>query len=228
MGQALKKCIVDQLGFQELPYEHLQDSNKLVHNMLSLLSGPRRALVSKHLRFSVRDLERIRARCRSLYYVTSCRDMRERIWSRQKYRFKSGNVNSTLTEEEHSVAVEKMLRDTRNEPFLEAHPYLDRQERKIDIAEVDKLVPDYVVRNVDGLFGSDLEALLKALGCNEHFVTNNMHENEWDGEDVLRLLKLKLGNVIFRKLRMHGDRVNTGGLLRARRFVERARGDEFV
>lgn len=219
---ALRNCTVLHHGFAALRSPQLQDEYAVVDRMLRLLQGPRRSLVEKHAKLARPALAALRARCRRLLYVTSCRPMRERLWSRQKYRAVPGNVNSTLTDADHDHALKKLRTDTRNEPFLEAHPYLERGEIPAELEDAERLVPDYVIRNGQhGKFTEDLQKLLAALGCDPHFTPTNVHESDRDRE-VVKGIKLKLGDKIYKKLVNIAEAKNEMGLEKARQFMREA------
>lgn len=214
VARALKACM-SKRGYRQPRAESRWVRTELVGRMLGL-SGGKVGLLSNHMYMSAGDVERMKRECGKLLYVSSCKRMRERLWSAAKYRFSEGIGNFSLKEEMKVEAVGMVWRDRRTEMFLEGYPYLGVDEKKIEVAEEGKLVPDYVVRAER--MEEDLGRLLEALKCEGTFQSRNVHEADEESRDFLKKLPLRMGDAAFRRLNSMAEETNEKGLRKAEAF----------
>lgn len=215
VARALRACLGHQ-GYTQPLLQNRLNRRLLVERMLRL-PGEKIGMFSKHFYMNGEDVRRMREECGTLFYVTSCRPMRERMWSAAKYQFSEGNVNSSLTEEMREEAVRKVKKDRKTEAMLEGYPYLGADERAMEVREGERLRPDYVIRS--GSMKEDLGRLLRALDCGGSFDSKNVHKAEEERGPVLERVKIRMGDKTFDKLNQLAGEVNERGLEKAKAFV---------
>lgn len=218
VAKALKSCLVGR-GYRQPLAESRWVRTLLVGRMLAL-AGEKVGLLSRHMYMSGGDVQRLRKECAVLLYVSSCKPMRERLWSAAKYRLSDGNGNSSLSEAMKDEAVRKLGEDRKTEMFLEGYPYLGEDEKSLGVGAEGRLVPDYVVRAER--MEEDLGKLLEALKCEGEFESRNVHQAEAEAEEesraFLKRLRLRMGDETFRKLNERAERGNEEGLRKVAAF----------
>lgn len=215
VSRALKSCLLAQ-GFRQPLLESRWVRILLVTRMLAL-DDDKVGLISKHMYMNGEDIRRMRAECGKLVYVSSCKPMRERLWSAAKYRFSDGNVNSSLTEEMKESAVTSVAKDMKTEPFLEDYPYLGKDERANGTPESERMTPDYVIRAE--FMDDDLGKLLRALGCESGFDSKNVHKADEERKAFLKRLPLRRRDETFEKLNRLAKQGNEKGLRKIKDFL---------
>lgn len=191
----------------------------MVQRMLEL-DGPLVGMLSKHMYLSMGDVAAIRAKCAKFLYISSCRPVRERLWSTAKDIWASKGGNKSVIEggqREH--AIERYLTNKRDERFLEHYPYLYMNGTPLGVPVEKRIVPDYVIRN--GRMQHDLGELMRAFGCSSKMESRNMHEVE--GEEDFSFIdkrKLQYGDETFKRLDRIAGEANEMGLAKvAREFL---------
>lgn len=158
---------------------------EVISDMLSH-PGYKKSAVRKHVTVTPEQVRELWNNCNRLLYITSTRSMKERIWSKAKYRMTPKHRSSNLTEEESAKALQFALRDKNTEEDLEQYPF---SESSMDIE------PDYVIR-ADHL-NEDLNRLLQNLQCPLNYTDKNVHavhgEEEADAKQVAKV-ELKMGD----------------------------------
>lgn len=139
--------------------------------------------------------------------------MRERLWSAAKM----GALRGMEPDEEAEIrARRRYFGSVWAEKFLDQYPYLDVEGKGIGVREGERVKPDYVVRN--GRMGEDLGKLMKAFGCEEGFVTKNVHIGK-EKPAFLKERVLEFGDRRYEWLARVAEEGNERGLELARGFV---------
>lgn len=208
IGNALSLCL-QKKGYTALdrPISKF-GRDEVVHNMLNK-PGYKKSAAIKHVQLSHTDIQLLRENCLHLLYITSTRSMKERIASKAKYAMHKRHGNSSLTSQQYSKAVKKALVDNGTEPELEAYPFTSNQSMQ----------PDYVIRADN--FETDLNLLLRALGCETSYTSANVHL--YEGEEVSRMeeldaVELKYSDATFKRLSLLADQRNSVGIAKAKQF----------
>ncbi|KAI0565292.1 hypothetical protein FGB62_19g120 [Gracilaria domingensis] len=171
------------MGFVQQPLPNCRTGKRratAIQKMLkSKVKSNRRALVTRHIYISGKDVKLIRSKCDDFLYITSTAPIKERLWSGTKHLLANRHGNTTRD----SLDMVKALEVLRNQRFengslrsleeLNAYPYLTETGERAEVGR--KLIPDYVIRKES--LRQDLQALLRAFGCKESFSTRNVHED---------------------------------------------------
>lgn len=225
-GRAFQECW-DKLYFNIVNKKRLADDADTIQTLVK--SGPFVAATSYHFIITADDLVSLTTRCKNLFYVTSTRQLRERIISTalgsvEKHTFTFAD-NVTLREDEIPVAMS--IANQRAESIerkLESYPYRRTEER---------ITPDYIIRYQN--FSEDLAAILQAFGCSGSFESVNIHIlgdksqlSESSEQDDVNSANKRLQNMQFNltqndnrhtEMSKLAELVNSRGLVKAQRLA---------
>lgn len=182
--------------------------DEVVRNMLDK-TGTLKSAVLKHVMLSDDDIRLLDTQCEVLFYLTSCRSMKERVASKAKYSMTKKHGNSSLTKEQYSTAIRRAVGDGSTEPELEDYPYTGKGSMR----------PDYVIRTDD--FDDDLGALLRALACDISYTSLNVHmrgKTVISGMTQLDDIALTYDDATFRRLSRLAESGNPVGIDKVKQF----------
>lgn len=214
ISATVRPCL-QALGFQQPRAESRSVRPLLVRRMLAL-DGPRVGLLSKHMYMSVADTRRLRAECERLFYVSSTREMRARMWSAVKDGVSGEDdaVNDRLEKK----ALKRYFANENAEGFLEEYPYLGVNNTRMGVPVEQRMVPDYVIRNE--LMDQDLGRLMTVFNCSTSVHSKNVHKGKEALERELLKKSLEFGDATYRRLSKLAADVNEEGLRKAAAFLQ--------
>lgn len=164
---ALRKCWKSHGYSFAIPRRrYSNDSMSLVDDCLAI-DRPRIAIGGSHFTMRTADIRAIAHQCKHLFYVTSTREMKNRLMSKAKYRVSGARTyKNTTVEERQWGKVMKIIQKEKDavELKLEKYPF---KTWKLGI------IPDYVI-NSNSLM-SDISQLLDAFQCEIPIYTTNVH-----------------------------------------------------
>lgn len=181
VARALYECLQSK-GYTGIttPINSLE-RDEVIPDMLSH-PGYRKSAVRKHVTVTPEQIRELWDSCNRLLYITSTRSMKERIWSKAKYRMTPKHRSSNLTDEQATKALRFALKDNETEERLEQYPFS---------ASSTDIEPDYVIR-ADSLH-DDLNRLLHSLQCPVDYTDRNVHKVKGEEEaDAIQAAKIQL------------------------------------
>lgn len=199
------------------------------------------AVVWGHIWMNGRDLETIRRRCDTAFFMTSATRMDDRLWSAAKIMSTTAkNGNLTIGSSERALAFQ-WLEDfgPGYVPYLDAYPFINVTGPQLmgshgDVTEVpaqwqearveEGFRYDFVFRRQS--LREDVLAVLTAMGCKPSFAVYNVHSDREVGEEedvqksriMKRLVSDGVGS-LYPKL-MENSLQNDAGLQRLARLMD--------
>lgn len=152
----------------------------------TLLSSPNSvavALVGSHFFITSKDVISLKNQCNEIFYITSTRNMYERLWSEAKYYVSKADIrhNTSLSVDSLSDVWSTLLSNlSTSEKYFEKYPHIS-QFNESTVSEhgnmSEELTPTYIVRTE--YMHRDLSMLLDSFGCSELGIqVTNMHTIE--------------------------------------------------
>ncbi|PXF48235.1 hypothetical protein BWQ96_01924 [Gracilariopsis chorda] len=211
IGTALQSCL-RRHHFRQPPRE--KQRSAIPYTIFDNLQTPRKALLSRHFYLNSRTVSLLRKRCSTLFYITSCAPIEERLLSASKYTLSGGHGNSTLDDQQMHAAAEKANSSTRQKRFLNHYPYVDDDKKPINVST--PLVPNYVIRKPH--LRQDLTKLLQTLQCDTSFVSGNVHRAPADESQILQHITAG-DDTLYQTLARRALSHNALGLQQLKQFI---------
>lgn len=129
-------------------------------------------ILTRHVHISSDMVRNVHKRCGKIFYFTSAKPMRKRVWSAIK--FQMIGKNGQLSVQQVAEAKERVRTDNYTEEYLEMYPYVTVQDPSLVYrVPTETIEPDYVIRSER--MEEDLGNLLGAFGCRSTFKSKNIH-----------------------------------------------------
>lgn len=217
ISSALRRCLRSK-NFSETPklrgMPQGQRRAMYIQHMLNNVKRSR-AMLTRHVYISQRDIDKLVSRCTYLLYITSCAPLKSRLQSAMKHMIAGGHGNVTINGSlgvAHHEDVTIPPGSLRSRYELVNYPYLSADHQGQRIAR--PLSPNYVIRRTH--LQSDLAHLLTALGCRPSFTSENVHDSAEENEQMANHTCARCNDKLFERLSRHAERNNGRGLRMAR------------